>query len=193
MIPHRVLLLLSGGLDSTVLLHELIRQQCAVHCLGINYGQRHLRELSYAHIICRDLNVEYEEIKIPQLPGSMLTDGQETVVVPNRNAIFLSIAVNLAIEHNAESVIIGCNKSDSQMFPDCRPAFIAAMNAAIKAVELRVEICAPFIEMTKKEIAQLGRKLAVNLDRTWSCYAPRVGQPCGNCPACNQRAEALCG
>jgi 7-cyano-7-deazaguanine synthase len=193
MIPHRVLLLLSGGLDSSVLLHELIRQQCVVHCLGINYGQRHIRELACAHVLCRKLNVEYEEIKIPQLPGSSLTDGQASVVVPNRNAILISIAVNLAIEKNTESVIVGCNKSDSERFPDCRPEFIASMNAAIKAAELRVEVCAPFIDKTKKEIADLGKSLGVDLKATWSCYNPRNNEPCGVCPACYQRIDALCG
>lgn len=183
--------LLSGGLDSTVLLYDLINQGHQAHCALFRYGQKHAQELSFAMGHCRRLGVLFTTLETPHLRGSQLTDDSGTFVVPNRNAILLSIAANLAEAARAEAVTFGCNLDDSEIFPDCRPDFVARMNDALKSAGSKVEVCAPYISKTKKEIVAIGRCLNVPMHDTWSCY--RGGSHhCGTCPACVNRVEALC-
>jgi 7-cyano-7-deazaguanine synthase len=183
--------LLSGGLDSVVLLHDLIQQGCNVHCVLFDYGQNHgSRELPLAKKQCEIAGVSFTEIKIPQIRGSSLTSGSGSKVVPNRNAILLSFAVSLAVNAKAESVTIACNADDAADFPDCRPRFIDRMDQAAFSAGTGVEVCAPYLYQRKAEIVEIGRKLGVNFDLTWSCY---IGGevPCRECDACKKRAEAL--
>lgn len=191
MLPKFVVHLLSGGLDSTVLLYDLLQQQCQVHCILIDYGQKHCRkELGVASMICERLKVPRSRIDIPPLLGSRLTDGRCSFVVPNRNMVMLSLAVSIAADQEADSVTYACNKDDHEVFADCRPDFVAAMNVAVRAAGVRVEVCAPYIEMTKRQIVDKGHKLHVPLNQTWSCY--EAGPlPCGTCPACIKRHEAM--
>ena len=186
-----VVLLLSGGLDSTVLLFDLIQQNCSVHCVLFDYGQTHAnRELPIARWFCSLTGTPFTEIKIPKLGGSILTDGLGTKVVPNRNAIFISIAISIAAKATAEAVCFACNKDDSSDFPDCRREFVKAMNEASKASGSNVEVCAPYIDLTKREIVGIGKRFGVPMNETWSCYQ---GDPkeCGVCDACIKRTEAL--
>lgn len=191
MLPKFVVHLLSGGLDSTVQLYDLLSQNCQVHCLLIDYGQKHRRELNFAFRTCVKLNVQQSRLEIPALVGSRLTDGRSTsVVVPNRNAVLLSYAVSMAVVARAESVTYACNADDSAEFPDCRPAFVAALNAAVKAAELPVEICAPYIGNTKRQIVKIGESLSVPFEDTYSCYEGGF-EPCGQCGACLKRKAAF--
>lgn len=190
MMPKHVVLCLSGGLDSVVALYYLISQGCKVHGALFGYGQRHIQELIWAKHHCHRTHTNYTTIELPQLRGSALTDGSGGVVVPNRNAIFISHAVNLAVVANAESVIIAANKDDEAGFPDCRMAFIQTYNNMLTTAEIQVEVCAPFINKSKSWIVSLGRELGVSFDETWSCYKGGV-QPCGECPACQKRNAAL--
>lgn len=189
-LPKTIIHLLSGGMDSTVLLYDLVAQSHSVHCVLFHYEQEHFKELDYAKRQCERLKVLFTVLCLPQLRGSSLTDGAGGVVVPYRNAAFLSLAVNLAVAARAEAVTYACNADDHATFPDCRPAFVDAMNAAVKAAGYDVEICAPYIDKPKAWIARLGADLRVPLGDTWSCY--RGGPfPCGQCPACQQRKAAL--
>lgn len=190
MIKKTVLHLLSGGLDSTVLLYDLVKQGHNVHAVLFDYGQTHVEELNFAAEHCDRLDIKMSTLKLPRLRGSMLTDGVGTYVVPNRNAVLLSVACNLAVIAKAESVTFGSNRDDAKEFPDCRRPFVEAFNLAIKAAKVDVEVCAPYIEKTKSEIAAIGRKLGVPMNRTWSCYSPG-STPCGNCPACVKRTAAF--
>jgi 7-cyano-7-deazaguanine synthase len=192
-----VIHLFSGGLDSTVLLFDLLSQNCDVHCVLFDYGQAHRnRELSAARALLQELNFHlqadcrWHEVKLPSLNGSTLTDGAGSKVVPNRNAIFISAAISLAMVAKADAVTIACNKDDAADFPDCRREFIAAMNAASKAAGAGVEVCAPYIDLPKAEIVQIGKRLGVDLNRTWSCYAGGFNH-CQKCDACKQRMNAL--
>jgi len=191
MIPKKVVHLLSGGLDSTVLLYDLIRQKCEVHCVLFNYKQKHAwREIPLAVDHCTELGVKWTEIQLPEIAGSTLTDGSGSKIVPNRNAIFLSHAVAIAVRAGAGSVTYACNRDDAADFPDCRRKFVDAMNALQQAAATGVEICAPYIDLTKREIVAIGRKLGVEMERTYSCYAG--GQAgCGVCDACKARAKAM--
>lgn len=192
MIPKFVIHLFSGGLDSTVLLYDLLKQGCQVHCLLFDYGQKHRRELSMAVGHCeRWQQIPRSRLEIPPLMGSKLTDGKaSSVVVPNRNAVMLSYAVSMASAIRADCVTYACNADDAAEFPDCRPEFVAALNAAVKAAELKVEICAPYIGLTKKQIVEIGRGLGVKFENTYSCYEGGF-EPCGKCQACEKRKAAL--
>ncbi len=190
MIPKYVMLLLSGGLDSVVLLYYLIGQGIKVHCLLFDYKQRHVQELEWAKQHCHRLNVLFTTITLPQLRGSELTDGSGSVVVPFRNPIMLAMATNVAIASGAEEIVIACNADDQEQFPDCRWAVMDALNHAIKLSGYDVEIVAPFVNKSKAWIASLGNELGVKFNETWSCYRGGI-EPCGKCPACLKRAEAL--
>lgn len=190
MIPKCAVLCLSGGFDSVVGLYWLISQGCKVHNVIFEYGQRHVQETVWAKHHSLRMGCLHTTITIPQLRGSTLTDGSGGVVVPCRNTVFLSHAVNLAIEAKAESVVYCCNADDEAVFPDCRMRFVETYNAMLKSQEINVEVCAPFVHMAKWQIGDLGRQLGVNFDESWSCY--RGGkEPCGVCPACKQRASAV--
>ena len=121
-----------------------------------------------------------------------LTDGSsDSVVVPNRNAIFLMIAAGIAASNGAQTVTIGCNKDDEKAFPDCTWRFIQAAQATLKAGGSDVELCAPYIGWTKGQIARLGEGLNVDFSKTWSCYRGGIAE-CGECDACEKRKGALC-
>lgn len=185
-LPKHVVLLLSGGLDSVTLLYWLIAEAVKVHCVLFDYGQQHVQELLWAKSHCSRMNTLYTTIQLPKLGG--LTD--ESWVVPNRNAIMLMLAANVAIEAKAESVVIGCNADDAEMFPDCRWATLDALNHALKLAQLPVEICAPFINKRKWEIGGLAQELGVQSHDIWTCYRGGT-KPCGTCPACQKLAEAF--
>jgi len=182
--------LLSGGLDSVVMLYDLHGQGCAIHCALFDYKQRHIQELNWAKHHCHRLGLMFTTIELPQLSGSELTDGKGGVVVPNRNAIMLSHAVNLAVSAKAESITIACNKDDEAVFPDCRMAFIQTFNNMLTTAEIPVEVCAPYINRSKEWIVALGQELGVRFTETWSCYAGGI-QPCGVCEACKKRNAVL--
>lgn len=190
MIPKRIVHLLSGGIDSVVMLYDLHQQGCIIHCALFDYKQRHVQELQWAKHHCHRLNLMFTCIEVPQLRGSVLTDGSGGVIVPNRNAIFLSLAVNLAMDARAEAITFAANKDDEAMFPDCRMAFVQAFNSMLTNAEVPVEVCAPYINKSKAWIVGLGQELGVQFNETWSCYKGGV-QPCGKCEACKKRDAAL--
>lgn len=183
---------MSGGLDSTALLYDLAQQGHKIHCLLFDYGQKHSKELCFAKLHCKRVGMQFSTFKLPQLRGSSLTDGTGGVVVPNRNAVLLSMGVALAASAGADTVTIGANLDDAAAFPDCRPEFISAMNAAVASAGLSVEICGPYLHKTKTEIVEIARRLGVCLDETWSCYLGDAN-PCGGCDACRKREMAIMG
>lgn len=190
MIPKSIIHLLSGGLDSVVMLYDLHAQGHKVHCLLFNYHQKHAQELQWAIHHARRLGLLWTTIELPELKGSALTDGSGSVVVPNRNAIFLSHAVAVAIHAGADTVTYACNADDEEVFPDCRFQFLHDFNTMLRNTEITVEVCAPYMDKRKWEIADLGRQLGVSFDETWSCYAGGT-EPCGVCLACKIREDAL--
>ncbi len=115
--------LLSGGLDSVTMLYDLKSQGHSVHCLLFDYKQRHRQELEWAKHHAVRAGSMFTTMELPQLGG--LTE--QSWIVPNRNAIFLSVAVNMACQAGADTVTIGCNADDEEYFPDCRMAFLIAM------------------------------------------------------------------
>lgn len=192
--------LLSGGLDSTVLLYDLLNQGAHVHCLLFDYGQRHCKELRYAAATCDRVGVGYDRIELPHglFSRSSLTSkdtsliGRSTIV-PNRNMVMLSMAASFALSHGGTAVTWAANADDERVYPDCRIEFYKALNSALRICDpRRMEVHAPFLTggKTKRDIVELGRRLQVNFDETWSCYAG-LDVPCGECGACIQRIAAL--
>jgi len=187
MIPKTIIHLLSGGLDSVTMLYDLKQQGHNVHALLFDYKQRHVQELTFAKGHCDRLGVLFTTIELPSLGG--LTDNTHWIV-PNRNCILLSLAVNLAVEAKAETVTIGCNKDDELGFPDCRMAFIQLFNAMLLTSEINVEVCAPYLEYPKWKIADLSKQFGVPSHEIWTCYRGGA-KPCGECPACLKLEAAL--
>jgi len=187
----KTLHLLSGGLDSTVLLYDLLQNRADVRCVGFEYGQTHHRELDAARAITKALGLSYETVELARVfGGSSLLGESGSIVVPNRNMVFLSVAAAMAEADGREFVTYGCTAEDFDGFPDCRPAFVAAMNAALRAAGLKVSIRTPYVEMSKRDVASIGRKLGVPMEATWSCYLGG-DEPCGVCDACKKREAAL--
>ena len=131
------------------------------------------------------------EVPVPE--GHYADATMKATVVPNRNMIFLSLAIAQAVSWGARRVAIAVHAGDHAIYPDCRPAFIKAMNAVSKIANYEpVQIHAPFLNMTKGDIAKIGAARAVPFEKTWTCYKG-LAKPCGTCGACVERAEALAG
>ena len=211
----KAVLLLSGGLDSTTLLALASRDGYAIHALSVSYGQRHSAELAAAQKIAARYGVVQHvvtDIDLRVFGGSALTadidvpknrvvdDAIPMTYVPARNTIFLSFALAWAEVLGASDIFIGVNALDYSGYPDCRPEFIAAFEkmarlATRAGVEGGVEpvtIRTPLIELSKKEIIELGLRLGVDYSLTTSCYDPAPdGAACGRCDACQLRLKGF--
>ncbi len=195
---RKVVLLLSGGLDSVVLMHALAKRavpdrsdwpRYEVHAMWVDYGQRNAPlERAAAQQACRAANLGVDAVPLTEWPAPVLgsPDGADPVV-PARNAVLLSLATCLAMEVDAEEVMLGSTAGDAARFPDCRAAFLQPLSDAFHAA-YGVRVDAPFLYHQKRDVAKLGRALGVDLDATYSCYR---GTACGECVACVARKEAL--
>ena len=211
----KAVLLLSGGLDSTTLLALAASQGYAIHALSVRYGQRHAAEVAAARKIAARYGVVQHvvtDIDLRVFGGSALTSDMDVpknrvvdaeipvTYVPARNTIFLSFALAWAEVLGAADIFIGVNALDYSGYPDCRPEFIAAFQqmariatrVGVEGAESPVTIRAPLIEMSKKEIIQLGLGLGVDYSLTTSCYDPSAnGDACGECDACQLRLKGF--
>lgn len=204
----KVVVLTSGGMDSTTLLHYHVKKGDQVRALSFNYGQRHKKELSFAYLNTSRLHVPIEEVDLSHLkrilPGSSQTDDKVRVpegrydeesmkatVVPNRNMILLAIAVGFAISYDMEAVSYAAHGGDHAIYPDCRPEFVALMAQAIAMCDWKlVKLYHPFIKETKADIVKRGVNLGVDFSQTWSCYAGK-DLHCGRCGTCYERILAF--
>lgn len=202
-----VVIVASGGLDSTVLTYKIKNDGAKVHLLGFDYGQRHRKELEQLPLIAGALGVPWERVSLPAL-GSLLAnsaltddvpvpDGHYTdqsmrvTVVPNRNAIILAMAFGFALSRGFDHVAIGAHAGDHPIYADCRTDFLQSFDAMEQfATEGRVGLIAPFAEKTKVEIVALGADLGVPFHLTWSCYKGGSVH-CGTCGTCVERKEAF--
>jgi len=209
--------LLSGGLDSTTLLAYAVQEGFVIHAMTFRYGQRHAIEIEAARRVARELGVRDHiivEIDLRTFGGSALTSdvavpkdrrqneisrGIPITYVPARNTIFLSYALAWSEVLGASDIFIGVNAVDYSGYPDCRPEYVAAYermaNLATRgAVEgtTPVRIRAPLVDLSKREIIELGMRLGVNYGMTTSCYDPSpTGAACGRCDACRLRLAAF--
>lgn len=204
--------LLSGGLDSTVVAALAREGGYAVNALTINYNQRHVCELQAAAAIARHVGAERHVVMPLDLRlfgGSALTadidvpkhgvgDDIPVTYVPARNLVFLSLALGWAEVLGAHDIFIGVNALDYSGYPDCRPEFIASfVETARLATKLGVEsegfrIHAPLQHWGKARIAQEANRLGIDTALTWSCYDPTPeGLACGLCDSCRLRQEGF--
>lgn len=203
--------LVSGGMDSAVVLAIAREQGFAVHALSVRYGQRHTSELDAAARVASALGAAAHKtvaIDLRSIGGSALTDdievpeaggeGIPVTYVPARNTIMLSAALGWAEVLGAADIFCGVNAVDYSGYPDCRPEFIEAFerlaNLATKAgVEgAGIRVHAPLLHMGKDQIVREGLRLGVDFAQTVSCYrADDQGLACGHCDACQLRAAGF--
>ncbi len=213
----RAVLLLSGGLDSTTLLAYAVDAGYDVHAMSFRYGQRHVHELDAAKRIARHFGIadhRVVDVDLRAFGGSALTSdidvpkdrsldamssGIPVTYVPARNTIFLSFALAFAEVLEASEIFIGVNALDYSGYPDCRPEYITAFEAMANLATRRgieganpIRIRTPLIDLTKRQIIELGRSLGVDYAMTTSCYDPAPdGAACGHCDACQLRLKGF--
>lgn len=202
---------LSGGLDSTVCMAVADRAGGVAAAVTFDYGQRHRIELERARAVAARYGAEHVIVSLDASAwgGSALTDESVDVpdatdatgaipatYVPARNLIFLSVACGIAEARDAEAVYLGVNALDYSGYPDCRPEFIDSFTETARLGLKRgvegnpVEIRTPLISLGKADIVRLGTELGAPLELTWSCY--RGGQrPCATCDACVLREKGF--
>lgn len=209
----KIVLILSGGMDSATLLYMLKKQGYEVSALSFDYAQKHSKELQHARKIINQGGVDNWNIfDLTDLcniaPNSALVDrnvevpeghyaapNMRATVVPNRNMIMLSIATAWAINDKAAGVATGVHAGDHAVYPDCRPEFIYHVEQTLKIanegfIRPDFQVLAPFIHMTKANIVEVGTELGVPFEDTWSCYKGGI-KHCGKCGTCVERKEAF--
>lgn len=189
-------ILSSGGLDSAVIAAV---NPDAIH-LHTYYGQRNAgMERLASGDVAAHYGAEWCTVALTGFavlaPSTLTGQSGDLVgaptVVPNRNAMLISLGVALALSRGGGTVLIGCNANDWATYPDCRPEFIAAAHQLAQvATDGLVHVDAPLLHLTKPEIGQLATARRIPLNFTWSCYAAGP-VPCGDCGACAERKAAL--
>ncbi len=215
----KVLVIFSGGLDSTVCLAKAVAEYGSsnVTALSFDYGQKNKKELKAAKDLCKCYKVEQLEMKIDDLfqysDSSMLSnsnipipkigyeeqmklkkeDEDVSTNVPFRNGLLLSIATSVAISKKIDVIYYGIHNEGiaRPLYPDCDEDFNMAMSLAILLGSGRkVKVVAPLVKMSKKEVIKWGKKLKVPFEKTWTCYE-NGAKPCMKCTACRDRMEGF--
>lgn len=199
---------LSGGMDSTVMLVHALDKGKTVAALSFDYGSKHnARELPMAADLSKKWGVDHQIVNLPFMnalfsssllrSGGRIPDGDyasanmQSTVVPFRNGILMAIAVGYAESTGAKEVLLGSHSGDHFIYPDCRPAFNRAFSdAAGLGTDGKVTLSFPFEQMDKRDIGDLGRRLGVDFALTWTCYKGEAVH-CGTCGACLERKYAL--
>ena len=204
----KAVLIYSGGLDSTTLLYEY-KADIAL-AVTFDYGSKHnAREIACAVENCKRLGIKHLVIPlgfigqyfksdlllgggaIPE--GSYADENMKSTVVPFRNGIMLAVAAGLAESYGLDTVLLANHSGDHAIYPDCRPAFVEAMDQAVQAGTYEgIRVISPYCRLTKRDIALRGRALGLDYSLTYSCYKGGV-QHCGKCGTCVERKEALEG
>lgn len=201
----------SGGMDSTTVAHYYRDKGYELVLLTFDYGQRHRKEIEFAKLTAKKLKAEHEIIDISGikhlLKGSALTDdidvphghyeesSMSATVVPNRNAIMASLAYGVASCNGSDVVALGIHKGDHHIYPDCREDFLTSMNESMRLAtrghrKEGLKLAAPFVNMSKTDIARVGSDWGVDYSLTWTCYAGEDIH-CGKCGACQERKESF--
>ena len=199
-------IIVSGGMDSTTLLYDR-RDEIAL-AISFDYGSNHnAREIPYAEMHCKRLGIEHITIPLDFMhkyfrssllegadaipEGHYADENMKSTVVPFRNGIMLAVAAGVAESRNLTKLLIANHGGDHTIYPDCRPEFISAMDSATNAgTYVGVRVVAPYTNITKGDIARIGKKLGIDYAETRSCY--KGGEKhCGKCGTCVERKEAL--
>ena len=200
------LIIVSGGMDSITLLHY--RKEQISLAVTFDYGSNHnRRETEYAAYHCKSLGIEHIVIPLSFIhdyfkssllqgadaipEGHYTAENMKSTVVPFRNGIMLAVACGIAESRGLDRVLIANHNGDHAIYPDCRENFIAAMGKAMEAGTYEhISIDAPFTDISKTDIALIGKRLGIDYSKTYSCY--NGGEKhCGKCGTCVERKEAL--
>jgi 7-cyano-7-deazaguanine synthase len=202
--------LLSGGMDSAVLLWHVKSMDYEPFALSFDYGQRHKVELVRAKQLSSEAGVPWmvadisaiqpliakgSQTGLEQPPDGHYTEmSMKTTIVPNRNAIMLSIAVGFAVSHGMKRIWYAAHGGDHTIYPDCRPEFVKYFAEAMRlgnAWEDDIQVLAPFLEYSKSALVRIGVEYGVPFESTWSCYKGSGHSHCGTCGTCVERREAF--
>ncbi len=213
----RAVVLLSGGLDSTVCLKKAVDERGANLALTFDYGQKAARkETSAARRICKKLKVKHQVVNLPWFGGlgqnSLVTakakipepapdaapdarqKAADSVWVPNRNGVFVNIAAAYAEALGFDTVVVGFNRDEAELFPDNSVQYMAAANAALRfSTKSGITLVSYTAYLSKKEVVKLGKAIGAPLDMIWYCYHGGR-QPCRRCQSCvtyRQATETL--
>ena len=207
----KAVVVFSGGQDSTTCLVQAMAQYDEVHAITFDYGQRHSEEIERAKLLANKFNIASHKVMdvslLNELAISALTrdsipvshtlmeNGLPNTFVPGRNILFLTLAGIYAYQLGAETVITGVCETDFSGYPDCRDEFVKAMNSALMlGMEYQLRIATPLMWLNKAETWALADKynaLDTVRNETLTCYNGIVGDGCGDCPACDLRANGL--
>lgn len=210
--------LLSGGIDSTTVLADVLNNGHTAHALTVDYRQRHRTEVAAAADIVNRLGAASHRVvsidsaftgatgpltnpnqPIPERPlAEAATDPAPVTYVPARNTVLLALALALAETVDANCIYIGATAEDQTGYPDCRPDYFTAWSqmASLGIQRGPITAHAPLAAMTKADVIAHGLKLGVDYTPTWTCYNPtlrpgRRPKPCRACDACALRAAAF--
>ncbi len=207
----KAVVVFSGGQDSTTCLVQALNEYDEVHALTFDYGQRHKLEIEVAQSLAKQLGVKAHKVMdvglLNELAISSLTrddipvshelqaNGLPNSFVPGRNILFLTLAGIYAYQIGAQTVITGVCETDFSGYPDCRDAFVKAMNRALNlGMDRELEIKTPLMWLNKAQTWALADQCdALELVRTQTltCYNGVIGDGCGACPSCNLRRVGL--
>ena len=225
----KAVVIVSGGMDSVTLLYDVVNQGYEVDVLSFDYNQKHKIELECARYQAEKLNLNWKLIPLDILneiaPSALTRDDIEVptghyqeenmklTVVPNRNMIMLSLAAAYAIGIGAKHIFYGAHAGDHAIYPDCRREFIEVMQAAFLLCDWsEVQLHAPYYDIDKGDILEIGKELGVDYKYTWTCYDPKLAigfkdeifnvydikqqtdwhyVSCGKCGSCSERLEGM--
>jgi len=198
----------SGGMDSTVLLEHCVKNHDEVYVITFDYNQRHKKEIAIARSYVEEIHsimehkivdlkffaglvpssaITSKDINVPKMKD-IIGEAQPVTYVPNRNMMLLSIACSYAEAVNATDVYYGAVAVDNLSgYWDCTPEFLEHINNCLSLNRMnRIQVQAPLLYKSKKEIIEMGLELGVRFGSTWTCYEGKE-LSCGVCPSCAAR------
>lgn len=200
----KAVIVLSGGPDSATVAYWAKQQSYQIYPITFKYGQIAVKETQAAQKIAHKLDTSTKIIDLSALKDIFSTatslvnrdipltaEFSTPIIVPFRNAIFLSAAVAYAITVKAKKIFYGAQGSDEPFYPDCRRKFYEAFEKAAQLGTCEdITIQAPFSNLTKAQLIKEGTKLGVPFELTWSCYLDG-NKHCGKCESCINRKKAF--
>ena len=200
----KCVVVLSGGPDSAVVAYWAKKQGYTLYPITFNYGQIAVKETASAEKIAESLDAKTKIVDLSALKTvfgdvtslcnsniPLTAEFSQPIIVPFRNAIFLSVAVSYAVSVGAAKIFYGAHGSDEPFYPDCRREFYEAFETATRlGTGEDISIQAPFSGKRKSEVIVEGAKLGVPFELTWSCYR-EAEKHCGKCESCVNRKKAF--